>query len=122
MVGVRSIAAAVQQRPVRVAALLAALWALNVLDLGFTLVESERPYAFVELNPLARPLLSASAGALVAYKLALIGIGSHILLRLRQHPVAERAAWMLVGAYGCMLAYWGVYFMTIAPAFFDPAR
>lgn len=110
------------RRPPRLVTLLLGLWVLNGLDLAFTVVESGRSYAFVELNPVARPLTAASTPMLVAYKVSLLGVGSHILMWLRRHRIAERAAWLLVGAYSCLLAYWGIYFMLIHPAFSDPTR
>ncbi len=106
----------------RIFAGLALVWLFNILDLRFTLLECFSSH-FVELNPVAAWFLGGSIGGVVAYKFALVGLGTTIMLCLRKHPVAELGTWLLLGLYVCVIVRWSVYFEFATghgPATFPP--
>ncbi len=106
-------------RPRRVLFALAAVWTLNIFDLGFTLIESAwNP--FVELNPLAARLLAEPIWV-VAYKAGLIVLGSTILLFYRTHHAAELASWFILATYAAVLCKWALYYSHLLAALNDPA-
>ncbi len=96
-------------RPRRILLLLGAVWVLNVFDLGYTLLEATRG-TFVEMNPVAAPMLAAPTFVLVIYKAALVTASSAILLLLRRHRVAEVGCWFLLGVYLYVAARWILYY------------
>jgi hypothetical protein len=96
-------------RPRRVLFLLAAVWVLSLFDLGFTLSERDRP-SFEELNPLAAPLLSAPTHVIAAFKIALLAVGTVILVAVRRNALAEGACWFLLAAKLYVALRWYVYF------------
>lgn len=107
-------------RPRRVLLLLAAVWVVNIFDLGYTLLESLHS-EFVELNPLAARLLDAPPELLVLYKTALLAISSTILLLHRRHRTAELACWLLLAAYLYVGICWGLYYEQRLICLEDPA-
>jgi len=106
-------------RPRRILLALAAVWVLNVFDLGFTLLETTRQH-FVEVNPVAATLLHDPA-ALTAYKSALVCIGSAILLCYRRERVSEMGAWFLLCTYLAVGLRWHAYYEDVFDSLSDPA-
>jgi hypothetical protein len=104
----------------RVLLTLAAVWVINLLDLGYTLLESINS-GFIELNPLAARLIGQSASALVGYKLALLLVSSTILLICRRHRVAELSCWLLMAVYLYVAICWCCYYEQRLISFDDPA-
>jgi hypothetical protein len=96
----------------RVAELIAILWMLSLADLFFTLwAHFFTP--FHELNPVASYMLRQNqVPTLIAYKLIVTFIGTHIFWRLRHHGRAEIALWGLVGAYVLLAMRWSSYTTT----------
>ncbi len=99
---------------------LGAIWIINLLDLGYTLLESLHR-GFVEMNPLAAGLIAESPTALVAYKLVLLLISSTILLTYSRHRVAELGCWFLLAVYLCVAVCWWGYYEQRLASFDDPA-
>ena len=104
----------------RILLALGAVWVINVLDLGYTLLESFHS-GFIELNPVAAKLIGGSAAALVGYKLALLLISSTILLVYRRHRVAELGCWLLLAVYLHVAICWWYYYEQRLTSFEDPA-
>lgn len=96
----------------RVLLAMAAVWVLNVFDLGFTLVESAHGH-FVELNPIAASFLGHADHLLVAYKFGLLTFGTTILLLLRHHRMSELGCWMLLAAYVYVGVRWYAYYQCL---------
>jgi hypothetical protein len=96
-------------RPRRVLLVLAALWVINVFDLGYTLLESLYS-GFIETNPVAARLIDAPPEALVAYKTALLGVSSTILLVYRRQRVSELGCWFLLAVYLYVAICWWLYY------------
>lgn len=96
-------------RPRRIAIALLAMWILNLFDLHCTLSEAEQCH-FVEMNPIAAKLMESPWWVLAAYKCALVGFGTAILIFLRKHSVAELGAWFLLTTYAYVGVRWYVYF------------
>jgi hypothetical protein len=94
---------------------LAAVWVIAVFDLGYTLAESGTG-GFTELNPVAAKLLGGPANAVIAYKFALLGVGTLILLVLRRHAIAELACWFLFAAELYVAVRWYGYFDCVLEA------
>ena len=107
-------------RPRRVLFVLAALWVLNLFDLGFTLLESTRTN-FVELNPLVAHHVRNNPTFVVAYKFTLVAAGSTILLAFRRQRVAELGCWLLLGIYVLLLIHWSGYYEYLSDTLCDPA-
>jgi hypothetical protein len=99
----------------RVLLALAAVWVIAVFDLGYTLAESGTA-DFTELNPVAARLLGGPASAVIAYKFALLGVGTLILLGLRRHAIAELACWFLFVAELYVALRWYGYFDCLLEA------
>ncbi|MBU0638330.1 MAG: hypothetical protein KKB50_05650 [Planctomycetes bacterium] len=104
----------------RVLLALAAIWIINLLDLGYTLLESLHS-GFIELNPVAARLIGESSAALVGYKMALLLISSTILLICRRHRVAELSCWLLLAVYLYVAICWWCYYEQRLASFDDPA-
>lgn len=96
-------------RPRRVLLLLAAIWVLNVFDLGYTLLESTQNH-FVEMNPLAAGLIGEPTAMLVVYKASLVIIGSAVLLIFSRHSTTEWACWFLLAVYMYVGLRWCLYY------------
>ncbi len=94
----------------RVVLLLLLLWIANGFDLAFTLLAS-RAGGFVEANPLAAGLLGNPAG-LVAYKAALVGMASIVLLLFRTRRLTEVCCWGLCVAYVGLAGLWWTYYFA----------
>jgi hypothetical protein len=101
-------------RPRRVAVLLLAIWAFNLLDLHFTLTESLTRSWFVEANPVAAFVLGTSVTATVVYKATMLALGTGILWWLRRRAVAELASWLLTLTCLSLMVQWYQYYL-IAP-------
>lgn len=93
----------------RVLLLLAAVWVLNIFDLGFTLVETTHGH-FTELNPIAAHILDGPEYVLICFKLGLLTFGSVILLTLRTLRLAELGCWMLLATYIYVAVRWYAYY------------
>ena len=106
-------------RPRRILLLLGAVWVLNVFDLGYTLLEATRG-SFVEMNPVAAPLLAAPTYVLVIYKAALVTASSAVLLLLRRHRVVEVGCWFLLAVYLYVAARWILYYSDLLASLDDP--
>ncbi len=96
----------------RVLLALAAVWVLNVFDLGFTLIESAHGH-FVELNPIAASFLGHADHVLIAYKFGLLTFGTTILLLLRHHRMSELGCWMLLATYVYVGVRWYAYYQCL---------
>ncbi len=107
-------------RPRRVLLVLAAVWVINVFDLGYTLAESLYS-GFIEMNPLAAKLVAGPPAVLVSYKTALLTVSSTILLIHRRHRVAELGCWFLLGVYLYVAVCWWLYYEHRLASFDDPA-
>lgn len=103
----------------RVLLALLSVWVLNVFDLCFTLRESQYQH-FIELNPIAAHLLGGPDHWVIIYKLALLLVGSTILLALRQHSVAELASWFLMAVSVYVGTRWYVYFQCLVDDKYSP--
>lgn len=106
-------------RPRRVLIALAAVWVINVFDLGFTILEAGR-FTFVEMNPVAANLIHAPPYALAVYKFTLLSIGTVILLSYRRHRVCELACWFVLAAYVALAFRWSAYYDHVAVTLDDP--
>jgi hypothetical protein len=93
----------------RVILLLIVVWMLGMCDLVLTLQEARASY-FIEMNPLAAQLIDGPPIGVVIYKLALLGLGSGILVSVRRHRAAEIACWFLLLAKGYVAHRWFEYF------------
>lgn len=107
-------------RPRRVLLALAAVWVINVFDLGYTMLESMTS-VFVELNPVAAHLVGQSPVLLVLYKALLIVLSSAVLLVYRRRRITELACWLLLSVYICVAGCWQVYYAYRLASFDDPA-
>jgi hypothetical protein len=99
---------------------LAAVWVINIFDLGYTLAESLYS-GFVEMNPVAARLIGASPVVLVGYKTALLAISSTILLIYRRYRVAELGCWFLLAVYVHVGVCWWLYYEHRLASLEDPA-
>lgn len=99
------------RRARRVVLLVILLWMLNLFDLIFTLL-AVRLGSFVELNPLARPLLHTPLG-LSAFKLAMLTFTSFIFLVCRRRVLTEVGCWVLSVVYTCLGVFWLRYYVAL---------
>jgi len=107
-------------RPRRVLLVLAAVWVVNIFDLGYTLLESLHSQ-FVELNPLAAELMERQPELLIFYKAGLLAPSSLILLIHRRKRATELACWLLLGAYLYVGLCWALYYEQRLLCLDDPA-
>jgi hypothetical protein len=99
----------IDARSRRVGHALLVLWILGAADLVFT-IWAHRFTPFLELNPLARVLLTQNAlGGLCLFKITLTAFGSLIFWRLREHGRAEVALWAMVAVYFALAIRWSNY-------------
>lgn len=89
------------------------VWVVSVFDFYFTLSEWGQ-VRFVESNPLAAYILTASPHLASWFKFGLLTLGTCILLWLRRHSVAELACWMLLAVEIYLGIRWFVYFESVA--------
>lgn len=75
--------------------------ALNVFDAFFTLLWVSTGVAS-EANELMAPLVEDAPALFVAVKLALVGMGTWVLWRRRDRPLA------VIGIFGVFLAYYAI--------------
>lgn len=101
-----------RSRPGRVMALLPAIWALNLLDLFFTLL-GITTRNFVEMNPLAARMGPAG---IVIFKLAMLALTTAIFVTLRQRRTVELGCYVLLGVYGILACIW----LTMFPFLLSP--
>ncbi len=85
----------------RAVPILAAIAAMNIADLVFTLTYATS-IGMGELNPLARLLMQhASVPAIVLFKLATVSLGCGLLYYTRRSAWSELASW--IGFFGLLL-------------------
>ena len=89
----------------RVLLIITALWIINFFDAGLTLLAHRQGILF-EMNPVGEWFLRLGPDTLVFFKLAMVLIGTSILWRMRNYPVAELAAWVLLCAYVAVALQW----------------
>ncbi len=100
--------------PVRVLTLLPVLWALNLLDLLFTLL-AETMRGFVELNPLA---VAVGPSGQVIMKLSVLVLCTVVFVTLRHKRCVEWGCYLLLGVYGVLGAVWLTSFhFLLSPIF-----
>ncbi|MBN1513683.1 MAG: hypothetical protein JXB13_16830 [Phycisphaerae bacterium] len=101
-----------RRRSERVWVLIAVLWGLNTLDLACTLFADRYLLLgiYAEANPIAAAVMGAGPGAVIVFKLLLVGVGTGGLAMLRRQRVAELAALAMTVAYGFVLLRWKLYF------------
>lgn len=101
-----------RRRSERVWVLIAVLWGLNTLDLACTLFADRYLLLGIhaEANPIAAAVMGAGPGAVIVFKLLLVGVGTGGLAMLRRQRVAELAALAMTVAYGFVLLRWKLYF------------
>lgn len=93
----------------RVLLLLTGMWLLHAFDLAFTLVANLLGN-FVELNPIAAPLLAMPWYFLVTYKCVLLLIGTVLLTVTARHWVSELSTWFLFSVSLYVAVRWHVYY------------
>lgn len=89
----------------RVCLLVLAIGIMNVFDLLLT-IQAQRQGVLVETNPIAQSLLPHGLGALVVFKILLVGFGSCVLLWYRRRLLAECMAWMVVAINVVVSFHW----------------
>lgn len=83
--------------------LVLAIGIMNVFDLLLT-IQAHGQGVLVETNPIAQSILPHGLGALVAFKILLVGFGSCVLLWYRRRLLAECMAW-IVGAINVVVSF-----------------
>jgi hypothetical protein len=91
--------------------------ALNLADAVLTLLWVSRGLAR-EANPLLRHLITTSPLLFVAVKVALVGLGSWLLWRLRRRPFAVVAIFIAFLAYYWLLVYHIGFLSVLSTRFF----
>jgi len=91
--------------------IVATVLVLNLLDAVFTLVWIQAGHAR-EANPVLRDLIDASPVAFVGIKLGLVGLGSSLLWRHRDRPLAVIAIFLVFLAYYALLL-WHLGFLAL---------
>jgi hypothetical protein len=89
----------------RVICLIIGIWLINAFDLVLTLL-SARDGLLVELNPVARHMLTQGSWPLVLYKIGLVLIGTYPLLRFRHTRIAELGALTCLALYAMLAVHW----------------
>ena len=93
----------------RVLVLLAAIVALSIADLDFTLTYSTQ-IGMVEINPIARRIMSmGSVWMLVLWKALTVGLAVGLLYHARLRWTAEAASWAGVAVLIWLTARWMTY-------------
>ncbi len=103
------------RRARRVALLLAAVVAMSLLDLAFTLAYLETT-GLAEGNPIARHLVQAtnSSFALIAFKLFTVLVSVSVLYPLRHHRSAALGAGIAVVVLASLAVLWIRYALNMA--------
>ena len=96
---------ATASRRKRVLLIVTALWIINFFDAGLTLLAHRQGVLF-EMNPVGEWFLRLGPDTLVLFKLAMVLISTSILWRIRNYPLAELAAWVLLCAYVSVALQW----------------
>jgi hypothetical protein len=96
----------------RVLVLLPIIWALNLLDLLFTLLAGTTR-DFIELNPLAARL---GAPGQMVFKLAMLTFCTVIFVMLRRRRSVELGCYLLLSVYGLLAVIW----LTMFPFLLSP--
>jgi len=94
-----------RHRPARVVILLFAVMAMSIADLIMTLTYATS-VGMVELNPLARAMMSGSTRELVVWKLATVLLGTGILFFIRRTRGGEFGAWVCALVLGALTCHW----------------
>ncbi len=98
-----------RRRSHRVMMLLGLVFLLSLGDLYNTMTIA-RSIGMIELNPIARHLLTSdSAAGLVLYKLGTVGIAVGLLLKIRGHLLGEVGTWVMVAVMTGLTIYWHQY-------------
>ncbi len=96
-------------RPRRMLISMLGVWLMSAFDLLFTLIENGSSH-FYELNPIAAVLLQGPPIIVTVYKFSLLAVGTLILLRLRDHSVAELGCWFLLATTTYVAIRWYCYY------------
>ena|SRR5579863_814808 len=98
-----------ESRTRRIFELLSVIWLLAMADLFFT-IWAQLFTPFRELNPFASHLLHQhQLSGLIAFKVALTGIGTVIFWALRKYSRAELALWLVMFVYVALTIRWADY-------------
>jgi uncharacterized membrane protein len=102
-------------RPTRVAALLAVIVGLSLLDLVLTVGHMASSGMF-ESNPIAAALANWTGTplAIVDFKVLSVLVGVSLLFRMRRHASAELAAWLMTVVLVVLSVRWGLYASELA--------
>jgi hypothetical protein len=95
----------VYYRQARVVMLLIAVLAMSVADLIMTLTYATS-VGMVELNPLARAMMSGGQYELIAWKLATVLLGTGILFCIRRTCGGEFGAWFCCLVLAALTFHW----------------
>lgn len=95
----------------RVCLLLGFIWIIAVFDLLLT-IHAHEIGGFIELNPLARAAIGHTP-SLVAYKLAMAGPATGILIWFRRRLASEIACWLLCAIHTALAFTWLAYFRPL---------
>jgi hypothetical protein len=103
----------------RVLCAVAGLFLINCFDLALTILAHGQGL-LDESNPIAARILPHGPGALLAYKLSLLLVGSTILIRYRQRWITEVAALSVLTVYVLLAFQWKLcyemYAITVSHA------
>jgi len=94
-----------ESRAHRVICLVLGIWLLNAFDLALTLLAHSQG-VLDEENPLARMLLGMGTPSIVLFKIGLVLIGTHPLLRYRHARVTELGTLVILVAYALLAVHW----------------
>ncbi len=95
----------VRYRQARVILLLLAVLAMSIADLIMTLTYATS-VGMVELNPLARAMMTGGRYELIAWKLATVLLGTGILFCIRRTRGGEFGAWVCCLVLAALTFHW----------------
>lgn len=96
-------------RRFRLTLLIAAIMIMSIVDLFCTLTYM-RTVGMIELNPLARAMISiGQTRQLVMFKAFTVTLACGTIFLLRRHGRAEIAAWTAAAALACLMLHWFHY-------------
>jgi hypothetical protein len=102
-----------------VLALIPLIWALNLLDLVFTLLAYQTD-DFRELNPLAS---SIGWHNLIALKLVALVFFSTVCIAVRHHRLTQLGCYAVTAVYGVLAVIWvSMFNFLLTPHFFQMLR
>lgn len=93
--------------------ILAAIYVLGMLDLGFTLWLSRLTDVDCEWNFAARQFLTRGSLAVAFYKFVLLAIAGAIFLTFSESRVIRGILWFLLFCYAVLMGYWAVLLATM---------